>query len=137
MQCLVALILLAATAGADPNRYEWRTFGGVNVDLKPLFGWWAFVSRSTNEPVILTQVDSNKLAVISNLWAHLPPRPLPTWSRIMAREDGISVAGAMWKVNATIEPAPMMLKQETIYIKDPPIREIEDYKLRIAARSVK
>ncbi len=81
----------------------------------------------------ITGMDSNKLAVVSNLWVHLPARPLPEWCRVVASEDQITVAGSMWKVNATIEPAPMMVRHETIYLRDPPAREIADYRQARAA----
>ena len=41
------------------------------LDLQPLFRWWTFVSQATNGPLDITGMDSNKLAVVSNLWVHL------------------------------------------------------------------
>lgn len=131
--CLITAFGLAAPAGADPNRYEWRSFGGVNVDLQPLFSWWAFVAQATNQLVDITEVDTNKLAVVSNLWVHLPARPLPEWFRIIGNEGKITVVGSMWKMDATIEPAPMMPKYQTIYLQNPPVKEIQDYKEARAA----
>ncbi len=93
--CVVLALGLAVPAGADPNRYEWRALGGVNVDLMPLFSWWAYVSKSTVETVNITEVDSNKLATVSNLWVHLPARPLLEWHRIMADEAKIAVVGSI------------------------------------------
>jgi len=130
---LTVILVLAGRAGADPNRYEWRSFGGKNADLQPLFTWWTFVSQAKNAPMDITGMDSNKLAVVSNLWAHLPARPLPEWCRVVASEDQIMVAGSMWKVNATIEPAPMMVRHETIYLRNPPAKEIADYRQARAA----
>jgi hypothetical protein len=130
---LAVILALAARAEADPTRYVWRSFGGQTADLQPLFTWWIFVSQATNMPLDITGMDSNKLAVVSNLWTHLPARPLPEWCRVVAGEDQIMVAGSMWKVNATIEPAPMMVRHETIYLRDPPTKEIADYKQARAA----
>jgi len=130
---LILALGLAGRAGADPNRYEWRSFGGQNVGLQPLFAWWNSVAYATNGPLDITGMDSNKLTLVSNIWASLPARPLPTWSRIMASEDQIVVSGSMWKLNATIEPAPMMVRHETIYLRNPPVKEIQDYKQALAA----
>jgi hypothetical protein len=130
---LIMALVLAAKTEADPNRYEWRSFGGVNVELQPLFSWWTFASQAAIERLDITEVDSNKLAMISNIWTHLPARPLPGWLRIRGREDGITVVGSMWKVDATIEPAPMMAKHEMIYLRNPPVKEIQDYKQARAA----
>jgi hypothetical protein len=124
---------LAARAKADPNRYQWRSFGGVNVNLQPLFSWWTFVSQATNQPLDITVVDTNNLPDISNLWAHLPARPLPEWCRVTAAEGDIMVAGTRWKMAATIEPAPMMVKHQMIYVENPPTREIENYHQALAA----
>jgi len=129
MLYLVAAFGLAANAGADPNRYEWRSFGGVNIDLLPLFSWWTYVSRATNQPMDITEMDKDKFVVVSNEWARLPPRPLPEWFRIVGDESGITIVGSMWRMNAEIESAPMLLKHETIYIQDPPTREIHDFKV--------
>ena len=132
--CIIVALSLAGQAWADPNRYEWRSFGGVNIDLKPLFAWWTLVSQNTNQQEMdLTEVDSNKLVEISNMWAQLPARPLPEWFRITSPEDKIMVVGSMWKLDATIEPAPMMVKHQTIYVQNPPVKEIQDYKQARAA----
>jgi hypothetical protein len=136
---LLGVLALVVSAVADPNRYPTRSFTTGNVELQPLFSWWTFASQTTNPPLDITEVDSNKLAAISNLWLRLPPRPLPDWLRVTARQNKIIeagpafTAGAMWKVDATIEPAPMMVKQETIYLRHPPAREIEDFRLAYAA----
>ena len=74
-------------------------------------------------------MDTNRLMAVSNLWSQLPPRPLPDWFRISATETNIVVTGSMWRVNATIQPAPMMFKRQTIYLRNPPAREIHDFKL--------
>jgi hypothetical protein len=133
--CLIVALSLANRAWADPNRYAWRSFGGVNVDLQPLFAWWNHVSRNSNQPAMdLTEMNSNKLVEISNMWAQLPPRPLPDWIRITSSEDKIVVVGSMWKIDATIEPAPMMVKHQTIYLQNPPVKEIHDYKQARATR---
>lgn len=131
--CFIPACLLAVMAVANPNRYVWRTFGGVNVNLQPLFTWWTYASKGVGQPLDITVVDSNTLVTISNLWSRLPPRPLPEWFRITAREDGIAVAGSMWKVDAIIEPAPNMSKHQMIYLQDPPVMEIEDFKQARAA----
>jgi hypothetical protein len=132
---LIVAFLLVDRVWADPNRYEWRSFGGANVGLQPLFAWWALVSRNSNQPAIdLTEMNSYKLVAISNMWAQLPPRPLPDWIRITSPEDKIVVVDSMWKLDATIEPAPTMVKHETIYLLNPPVKEIHDYKQARAAR---
>jgi hypothetical protein len=125
---LAMALLLAANLKADPVRYPWRTFSGANVDLQPLFSWWTFASETTNAPLDLTQIDPAKLEQISNLWSRLPARPLPDWFRIQAREDRITVVGSMWRLDALVEPAPMMIKHEIIYLQNPPVKEIQDFK---------
>lgn len=127
--CLVAGLMLVAGAVADPNRYESRAVGVAGVHLQPLFAWWTFASQTTNAPVDITDVDREKLEVVSNIWLRLPPRPLPDWVRITASEDQIAVVGNMWKVDAMIQPAPMIIKHEVIYLKNPPVKEIQDFKL--------
>lgn len=130
LACLLAL----ATAQANPTRYEWRSFGGVNVDLSPLFHWWEGAADRTNEMIDLTEMNSNKLDEVAALWTHLPIRPLPQWNRIKAKR--ISVAGAYWVLEAEIEPAPMMVRHERIYLANPPATEIQNFnwaKSRIAA----
>jgi hypothetical protein len=130
--CLTVL-LLAARAVADPIHYEWRSFGGVNFDLQPLFSWWKFASETTNAPVDITLVDPDKLALISNLWSQLPPRPMPNWYRLEASEDKIEIVGSMWRIDATVEPSPLMFKRQFIYLQDPPVKEIQDFKVARAA----
>jgi hypothetical protein len=124
----VTALLLAVGAQANPNQYQWRSFGGVNTDLQPLFVWWRLASETTNNSQDITEMNPAKLASISNLWEHLPPRPLPAWMRITGNEDGITVVGNMWRVEAIIEPAPMMLKREIIYLRNPPVKEIQNFK---------
>jgi hypothetical protein len=131
--CFMMALALAGTVGADPNRYEWRSFGGSNVDLQPLFAWWTFASETTNQPLDITAVNADKLAAISNVWEHLPARPLPDWFRIRGQEGGITEVGSMWRVDAVIEPAPMMSKHEIIYLRNPPVKEIQDFKLARAS----
>jgi hypothetical protein len=130
--CLAVAVGLFATAKADPNRYQWRSFGAVNVNLQPLFSWWTFVSPATNLPMDVSVVDSNNLPEISNLWAQLPVRPLPEWCRVTANEDDITVAGTRWRVSATIEPAPMMFKRQVIYLENPPTKEIQNFREAVA-----
>ena len=130
--CFLMALMLAVGAGANPNQYEWRSFGGVNVDLQPLFAWWNFAAKTTNIALDITEIDPDKLEAVSNLWAQLPPRPLPDWFRISANEDDITVAGNMWKVDAIIEPAPTMFKHEVIYLRSPPVKEIQDFKQALA-----
>ena len=132
MKTVIWIILalgLAARAAAGPLRYESRSFGAGNVNLQPLFGWWTFAAETTNPPLDITEIDPNKLTAVSNLWAHLPARPLPDWFRIMGNEGGITEVGGMWQVAATIEPAPMMLKHQIILLRNPPVKEIQDFKL--------
>lgn len=131
--CFIAALGLLARADADPNRYPWRSFGAVNVDLQPLFAWWTFASETTNSPLDLTQMDSAKLAAVSNLWERLPARPLPDWFKISGRENQITIVGSRWRVDAVVAPAPMMLKHQVIYLEDPPVKEIEDFKLARSA----
>ena len=131
--CLITMLLCAARlpVQADPNRYEWRSFGDVHVDMNPLFIWWNFVSHATNDQIDLTDVDSNKLDQVSNLWQHLPARPLLEWNRVLAAETNIIVVGTLWKVTAAIEPAPMMVRTQTIFLENPPTREIQEFKKAI------
>lgn len=130
---LMAALLLAATARADPNRYSLRWISGANVDLQPLFDWWTLAAQTTNRPVDITEMDTDKLAVVSNLWLRLPARPLLDWFDVKASEDKIVVVGSMWRLDATIEPAPMMFRRQTIYLRNPPVKEIQDFKLARAA----
>jgi hypothetical protein len=120
--------MCAVGAGADPNRYEWRAFGGANVDLKPLFAWWTFASETTNQAVDITEMNPRKLEAVSNIWAHLPARPLPDWFRLSSTEDSITIVGDMWRVDAVIEAAPMLVKHQVIYLRSPPVKEIHDFK---------
>ncbi len=125
-------LMLAAGAGANPNRYEWRSFGGANVDLQPLYGWWTFASETTNVALDITEMNTDKLEAVSNIWANLPARPLVDWFRISGNETGITVVGSMWKVDAIVEPAPTMFKHEFIYLRNPPVKEIQDFKQALA-----
>jgi hypothetical protein len=127
--CLAAALLLLNNVRADPNRYPWRALPAANVGLQPLFTWWNSVSHTTYNSVDVSVMDTNTLAVVSNLWQHLPPRPLAGWALISASEDNIVIVGSMWKVDATIALAPMMAKRETIYIRNPPVKEIQDFRL--------
>ena len=124
---LIGTLLLVAHVGADPSRYPSRSMGIVNVELQPLFAWWAFASQTPNQPQDLTEMNTNKLAVVSNLWLRLPARPLLDWYNVKASEDKIIVAGSLWKVDATIGPAPMMSRRQTIYLRNPPVKEIQDF----------
>jgi hypothetical protein len=130
--CFLMALMLAVGARANPNRYEWRSFGGANVDLQPLFAWWTFASATTNIPLDITVVDAAKLDAVSNTWFHLPTRPLADWFRISANEDSITIVGNMWKVDAIVEPAPMMFKRQVIYLRNPPTKEIHDFKQALA-----
>jgi len=125
---IAGLLFLLMKAEAGPDRYGLRIFPSKTVNLQPLFAWWKTVSGTANVPIDLTDIDTNKLDLISNLWLELPPRPLPDWVNISAGEGDIVVAGALWKVNAVIMPAPNMTKRETIYLRHPPVKEIQDYK---------
>jgi hypothetical protein len=126
--CFMVALMLAGSAGADPNRYVWRSFGGSNVSLQPLFAWWRFAAETTNQPLDISVVNADKLAAISNVWEHLPARPLPDWVRVTGMEGGITVVGDMWRVDAVIAPAPMMTKHDIIYLRNPPAKEIADFK---------
>jgi len=130
---LLGAILAATNLGADPSRYPSRSIGLVNVELEPLFAWWTFASQTTNQPLDITEMDTNKLMAVSNLWLRLPARPLLAWFHVKASEDHILVVGSLWKIDATIEPAPMMFRRQTIYLRNPPVKEIQDFKLARAA----
>ena len=130
---LLGAILAATNLGADPSRYPSRLVGAANVELQPLFAWWTFASPATNQPLHITEMDTNNLAAVSNLWLLLPPRPLLDWSDIKVGEDKITVVGSMWKIDATIEPAPMMFSRQIIYLRNPPVKEIQGFKLARAA----
>jgi hypothetical protein len=116
---------MAFGASADPCRYEFRSWGGVNADLLPLFQWWTFVTNSTAKPIDMTEMNSNKLAQVTTLWAHLPGRPLPNWHRVTGQ--AIVVVGTRWRMDAVIQPAPMMRRQATIYLENPPVRECQNF----------
>jgi hypothetical protein len=131
--CFIVAFLFAADVSADPRRYQSRLVGAANVDLQPLFAWWTFTSPSTNHPLNITEMDTNNLAAVSNLWLRLPPRPLLDWSDIKGSEDKITVVGPMWKIDATIEPTPRMFRRQTIYLRNPPVKEIQGFKLARAA----
>ena len=127
--CFIVALLLAADVSADPSRYQSRVVGRSNVELQPLFAWWTFASQTTNQPLDITEVDTNKLAVVSNLWLRLPPRPLLDWLDLKVSEEKIIVVGSLWKMDATIAPAPMMFRRQTIYLRNPPVKEIQGFKL--------
>jgi hypothetical protein len=126
--CFIAALVLAGDSSANPNRYELRSLAGANLNLHPLFSWWTFASQTTNHPLDITIVSPDKLAAVSNIWLHLPPRPLPDWIEISANEGNIAVSGDMWKVDATLAPAPMIIKHQVIYLRHPPVKEIQDFK---------
>jgi hypothetical protein len=125
MKALFIFFLAAISAHADPCRYEWRSWGGVNVSLLPLFQWWNFVAQATNPPIDMTVMSSNTLAAVSNLWLHLPAQPRPGWCRVTGSQ--ITIVGPYWKVAATIWPAPMMERHAVIYLANPPVKEIQNF----------
>jgi hypothetical protein len=133
--CFIVAFLLAADVSADPSRYPSRLVGAANVDLQPLFAWWLFASQTTNQPLDLTDMDTNKLAAVSNLWLRLPPRPLLDWSDVKVSERKITVVGSLWKMDAIIKPAPMMFRRQIIYLRNPPVKEIQKFKLARAANT--
>jgi hypothetical protein len=131
--CFIVAFLLAADVRADARRYQSRMVGAAHVELQPLFAWWTFASQTTNQPLNLTEMDTNNFAALSNLWLRLPGRPLLDWFDIKVSEDKITVVGSMWKIDATIAPAPMMFSHQTIYLRNPPEKEIQGFKLARAA----
>ena len=131
--CFIVAFLLAADVSADPRRYPSRLVGAANVELQPLFAWWTLASQTTNQPLNITGLGTNNLAALSNLWLRLPRRPLLDWFDIKASEDKILVVGSLWKIDATIEPAPMMFRRQTIFLRNPPVKEIQNFKLARAA----
>lgn len=128
---LTAIICCASAPGAraNPARFEWRTFGGVNVNLTPLFLWWDYAATATNigSTNISGMYTNEVVDAVSNIWQQLPAKPLPTWCRIQADKSSLVVEGSYWLVDADIQLAPQIWRHAKIYLANPPVTEIQNY----------
>jgi len=95
----------------------------ANVELQPLFAWWTFAAQTTNPPLDLTEMDTNKFAEVSTSGCGCPPALCWIGSTSKPARTKIVVvgSGSMWKMEHD-EPGPMMAKRQTIYLRNPPSR---------------